>query len=262
MEYKILIVMLLTFLITLIGTLAYSIRIVGVRTGKIAISFALFNIFVLVSRTANTIQGPMLTKYVENNQSPNVINSFYMIIISAGLATIVGAIIIPSFQRVFSKGVNRFSFERSVPKIIVHGFSRTGIKQFRTCLTLPSKNTIKGFNLDILPKQILLFNVLAVGLLVVGSLAPIYAGIIEPSLRATCLSLSGIVNGIATILLFIFIDPFLSIKTDDVIDGKCNESEFRMCVVGMVGSKIVGTFLAIPLLIPAAKIIVLVAKFL
>lgn len=76
------------------------------------------------------------------------------------------------------------------------------------------------------------------------------------------MSLRGIVNGIATILLFIFIDPFLSIKTDDVIDGNCNESEFRMCVVGMVGSKIVGTFLAIPLLIPAAKIIVLVAKFL
>src|SRR5690554_3498254 len=108
MEYRIIIVMLLTFLITLIGTLAYSIRIVGVRTGKIAVSFALFNIFVLISRTANTIQGPMLTKYVEKSQGYNIINSFYMIIISAGIATVVGAIIIPSFQRIFTKGVNRF----------------------------------------------------------------------------------------------------------------------------------------------------------
>jgi len=113
-----------------------------------------------------------------------------------------------------------------------------------------------------LPKKILVFNIIAVALLVVGTLAPIYAGIVEPSLRATCLSLSGIINGLASILLFIFIDPYLSIKTDDVIDGKCNEPEFRMCVVGMVGSKIIGTFLAIPMLIPAAKVIATVAKVL
>lgn len=262
MEYRIIIVMLLTFIITLIGTVAYSIRIVGVRTGKIAVSFALFNIFTLISRTANTIQGPMLTKYVEKSQGYNIINSFYMIIISAGIATVVGAIIIPSFQRIFTKGVNKFSIERSVPKIMLHGFSKTGIKQFKTCLTLPSKNTIKKMEIKKLPKRILVFNVLAVALLVVGSLAPIYAGIIEPSLRATCLSLSGIINGVASILLFIFIDPFLSIKTDDVIEGNCNESEFRMHVVGMVGSKVIGTFLSILFLIPAARIIVMVAKVL
>ena len=73
MDYRIVIVMMLTFLITLIGTLAYSIRIVGVRTGKIALSFALFNIFVLLSRTANTIQGPMLTKYVEKSQDTSIL---------------------------------------------------------------------------------------------------------------------------------------------------------------------------------------------
>lgn len=260
MDCKILIVMFLTFIITLIGTLAYSIRIVGVRTGKIAVSFSLFNILVLISRTANTIQVPMLTNYVEKKQSSDIINSFYMIIISAVLATIVGAILIPSFQRMFSKGVNRFSIERSVPKIILHGFSRTGIKQFKSCLVLPSKTTIEEFKIEKLPKKILVFNIIAVALLVVGALGPIYAGVIEPSLRATSLSLSGIINGLSTILLFIFIDPFLSIKTDDVIEGKCSEAEFRKCVVGMVGTKILGTVLAVPLLIPSAKIIVMVAK--
>jgi len=262
MEYKIMLVMFLSFVITLIGTLAYSIRIVGVRTGKIAVSFSLFNILVLIARTANTIQVPMLTNYVEKNQGSNIINSFYMIIMSAGLATIVGAISIPSFQRMFSRGVNRFSIERSVPKIILHGFSQTGIKQFKSCIVLPSKNTIKEIKIQKLPKRIIVFNIIAVALLVVGGLAPIYAGILEPSLRATSLSLSGIINGMATILLFIFIDPFLSIKTDDVIEGKCSESEFRKYVVGMVGAKIAGTFLALPLLIPSAKIIIMVAKML
>jgi len=153
MDFRIIIVMILTFIITLIGTVAYSIRIVGVRTGKIAVSFALFNIFTLISRTANTIQGSMLTKYVENSQGYNILHSFYMIIFSAGMATIAGAILIPSFQRMFTKGVNRFSIERSIPKIMLHGFSKAGIKQFKTCLTLPSTDIIKKIELENFQKE-------------------------------------------------------------------------------------------------------------
>jgi hypothetical protein len=260
MEIRIFIVMGLTFLITLIGTLAYSIRIVGVRTGKIAVSFALFNIFVLVSRTANTIQIPLLTKYVEDNTGTTILNSFYLVIGSAVIATIVGAILIPTFQRLFSSAVEKFSIERSVPRLILHGFSRNGISQFKTFVKLPSKDTVVGIDIKRLPIKILIFNVIAVAILVVGSLAPIYAGIIEPTLRATCMSLSGIINGVATVLLFIFIDPFLSIMTDDVVNGKCSEASFRRCVVGMVGTKIVGSILAFVPLLPAAHVIVIVAK--
>ena len=85
---------------------------------------------------------------------------------------------------------------------------------------------------------------------------------IEPDLRATCITLSSIVNGIATLLMTVFIDPQLSIMTDDVIDGKCTEEEFRLCVVGLVGSKTVGTFASILLLLPTSYLIVLVAKVL
>jgi hypothetical protein len=55
----------LTFLIHLIGTLAYAVRIAGVRTRRIAVSFALFNVLVLVSRTANSFQGPFLARRIE-----------------------------------------------------------------------------------------------------------------------------------------------------------------------------------------------------
>lgn len=262
MDIRIILIMGLTFIITLIGTLAYSIRIVGVRTGKIAVSFALFNIFVLLSRTANTIQIPLLTKYVEEKVGMTILSSFYFILASAVIATMIGAILIPTFQRTFSKGVERFSVDRSVPKLLIHSFSKMGISQFKSCIKLPSKKTVSNIDIKELPVRILVFNIIAVAVLVVGSLAPIYAGILEPSLRATCLSLSGIINGLATILLFIFIDPFLSMMTDDVIEGKCSEGSFRRCVVGMVGTKIIGTILAIPLLVPAAKVIVLVAQVL
>src|ERR1700759_688464 len=94
----------LTFVIHLIGTLAYAVRIAGVRTRRIAVSFALFNVLVLVSRTSNSFQGPFLAKRIENSLSlgttVSLLGDFRWLLFSATLATIAGAIMIPTFQRV------------------------------------------------------------------------------------------------------------------------------------------------------------------
>ncbi|WP_346895878.1 lipid II flippase Amj family protein [Clostridium sp. UBA7503] len=263
MSTQIIIVLVLNFIIAIIGTLAYSVRLVGVRTGKIAITFAVFNILSLVSRTALTFQAPLLTKFVENSTGgSDVLNLFKLIIIVSGIATIVGAFLIPTFQRLFYKGVIRFSVDKSIPKLIMHSFSKAGVHYMRDCISIPVKESVTKINFKKLPLKIIIYNIIAVAILTVGALAPIYAGTIVPELRATCITLSSVINGFATILMSIFIDPQLSIMTDDVIDGKCPEEDFRSCVIAMIGSKTIGTFAALPLLIPASYIIVLVAKVL
>lgn len=263
MSTQIIIVLVLNFIIAIIGTLAYSVRLVGVRTGKIAITFAVFNILSLVSRTALTFQAPLLTKFVENSTGgSDVLNLFKLIIIVSGIATLVGAFLIPTFQRLFYKGVIRFSIDKSMPKLIMHSFSKAGVHYMRDCISIPVKESVTKINFKKLPLKIIIYNIIAVSILTVGALAPIYAGTIVPDLRATCITLSSVINGFATILMSIFIDPQLSIMTDDVIDGKCPEEDFRSCVIAMIGSKTIGTFAALPLLIPASYIIVLVAKIL
>ncbi|WP_346912635.1 lipid II flippase Amj family protein [Clostridium sp.] len=263
MNTQIIIVLVLNFIIAIIGTLAYSVRLVGVRTGKIAITFAVFNILSLVSRTALTFQAPLLTKFVENSTGgSDVLNLFNLIIIVSGIATLVGAFLIPTFQKLFYKGVIRFSIDKSIPKLIMHSFSKAGVHYMRDCISIPVKESVTKINFKKLPLKIIIYNIIAVAILTVGSLAPIYAGTIVPDLRATCITLSSVINGFATILMSIFIDPQLSIMTDDVIDGKCPEEDFRSCVIAMIGSKTIGTFAALPLLIPASYIIVFVAKIL
>jgi hypothetical protein len=258
---QIIIVLILNFIISLIGTLAYSVRMVGVRTGKIAVSFAVFNILSLVSRMAVTFQIPLLTKYVEHNSDSNdLLHIFNFIILVSGFATIVGAFLIPTFQRIFYKGVLHFSVERSIPKLVIHSFSKAGVNYIKDCVAIPVKGNIKGFNLRKLPKKIIIYNLFAVSLLTVGALAPIYAGSIAPDLRATCVTLSSIINGFATILMSILIDPQLSVMTDDVIEGNCTEEDFRTVVIGMVGSKTLGTFASLLLMIPASYLIVFIAK--
>ncbi|MDF2840605.1 MAG: hypothetical protein K0Q99_1377 [Clostridia bacterium] len=261
MTTQIAIVLLLNFVITLIGTLAYAVRLVGVKTGRVAVSFALFNILALASRTANTLQVPLLTKYVERNPySETLIGLFNLIILTAVIASIVGAFMIPFFQRIFHKAVEAFSVNRSVSKLVLHSFSKSGVRYIKESIKKPSKLNIGTFNLRKLPLKLMLLNTICVALLTVGALAPIYAGSIEPALRATCITLSAILNGLAIIVMAIFIDPYLSIMTDDVIDDKCSIAEFNNCVAGMVLTKVIGTALAFPVLVPSAYLIVLVAK--
>ena len=261
MEIQIIVVIILNFIISLIGTLAYSVRLVGVRTGKIAVSFALFNILMLVSRVAVTFQVPILTKYVERNPGAgDLLTIFNAIIVISGVATVFGAFLIPTFQRILYQGVKSFAIDRSLSKLILHSFSKSGIRYMKKCVSVPLKGNVRQLTQKKFPKRIFVYNLVTVALITVGSLAPIYAGILEPGLRATCITLSSIVNGIATILMTVLIDPQLSIMTDDVIDGKCTEEEFRLCVVGLVGSKIMGTFASLLLLLPSSYLIVFIAR--
>jgi hypothetical protein len=154
----IILILTLNFIISLIGTLAYSVRLVGVRTGKIAVSFALFNILMLISRTAVVIQTPILSALVETNTNQSyLIKLFNNIIIISGIATIVGIFLIPTFQRILYKGVLAFSVERSIPKLLIHSFTKSGIRYMRDCISVPVKENITKLNYKKLPFRIIIY---------------------------------------------------------------------------------------------------------
>jgi len=60
-------------------------------------------------------------------------------------------------------------------------------------------------------------------------------------------------------MMAVFIDPHMSGMTDDVVEGKIGERQFRQAVVWLVGSRLAGTLAAQVLLLPAAMLIVAVA---
>lgn len=259
MTTQIVIVLALTFVINLITTLSYSVRIVGVRTGRIAISFALFNILVLVSRTANGFQAPLLAKTVENDIKLGVfdnLGTFRLIILTCSLATIVGAFLIPTFQRILSKAVADFSVHKSMGKLVLHGFSKAGVVYFKDNMTFPTRENITQIKLDSeFPWRIFVLNIVAVAILTIGVLSAVYASYLNPDYRTTASNLSAFVNGFATILMFVFIDPHLSTLTDDVAMGNCSETTFRKYIVYMTIARLLGTILAQLLFLPSAQLL-------
>ncbi len=266
MDKQLLFICFLTFVIHLIGTLAYSVRIAGVRTRRIAVSLALFSILVLVSRTSNSFLGPFLAKRVESNlgaqfAAESLLADFRWLLVSAAVATVAGALLIPTFQRVFCRAVEHFQIHRSVPKLVLHAFFKGGLSYVRDVARMPVAENVRGLRKrGGVSLSVTALNVVAVALWTVGVFAALYAGVLDPSVRVTSSTLSSIINGGATVMMAVFIDPHMSGMTDDVIEGRVSDSQFRRAVVWLVGSRLVGTILAQLLLVPSAILIVYVAK--
>jgi len=270
MYSQMIILCVLTFIIHLVGTLAYAVRIAGVRTRRLAVSFALFNVLVLASRTSNSFQGPFLAKRVEYSLAPThalspdiIVSDMRWLLFSASFATFLGGLFVPTFQRLFSRAVHHFHAHRSIPRLIWSGLTRGGFSLFRGEACVPSSQNIaqlaSGTGMSF---GVISLNIFAVALWTVGVFASLYAGVLKPELRVTCSNLSSIINGGATILMFVFIDPQLSVMTDDVMDGRLSENRFRRTITALVGARLAGTVVAQVILVPAARLITHAAELL
>jgi hypothetical protein len=266
MDSQLLIICLLTAAINLIGTLAYAARIAGVRTRRIAMSFALFNILVLVSRTSNSFLGPFLAKRIEvriaDGGGEALLFDFHLVLASASLAVVIGILLVPTGQRLFASAIGYFQEHRSTTRMLLRTATPAGLHTLRRALTPPSPSVLKG-----LVKErgvgwgVLLANCLAQALITVGVVASLYAGYLNPEFRVTASQLSAVVNGFATILLFALIDPQLSVMTDDVVEGRVSEALFRRTIVWISLSRLAGTLLAQVLFLPAAQAVAWVANY-
>lgn len=265
MDIQLLIICLLTAAINLIGTLAYAARIAGVRTRRIAMSFALFNILVLVSRTSNSFLGPFLAKRIETRISggggEQLFTDFQIVLASASGAVALGIVLVPTGQRLFARAIGHFQHTRSTTRLMLKAASPTGLRTMREALRVPSATHLRNLGRERgVGWGVLLANCLAQALITVGVLASLYAGYLNPEFRVTASQLSAVINGFATILLFALIDPQLSVMTDDVVEGRVPEALFRRTIVWISFSRLAGTLLAQALFLPSARLVALIAN--
>ncbi|WP_374527443.1 lipid II flippase Amj family protein [Novosphingobium sp.] len=266
MDRQLLIICLLTAAINLIGTLAYAARIAGVRTRRIAMSFALFNILVLVSRTSNSFLGPFLAKRIEtrisNGGGDALFGDFQLVLGSATLAVAIGIALVPTGQRLFARAIGYFQEHRSTVQLVLHSASPEGLRSIRDAASPPHIRQIRELAK---PRGVgwgvLAANCLAQALITVGVLASLYAGYLNPEFRVTASQLSAVINGLATILLFALIDPQLSVMTDDVVEGRVSEALFRRTIVWISFSRLAGTMLAQLLFLPSAQFVAWIANY-
>lgn len=264
------IVCIFTAVIHSIDALYYSSRISAVRIRKLGIALTLFNILLLFSRFANTIQAPLTGSLVDRavlamKTAPQaevltgLAHEFRWIILAATVGSCIGALLVPTFVEIFTKVLAIFEKEPSVMRLFLRVFRIRTYRVVADSLRSPIIKRPEQHAKTSIPKGFLIANVVVVAIYTVGVLATIYSGALIPDQRSTANALSGIVNVIATFLLIIMVDPMVALITDQAIAGERTEHDVKVMVWYLVAGKIIGTILAQFIFLPAAGFIASVA---
>lgn len=282
---RLLLVAALTSLIHLINTLIYSVRVSGVRTGRLATAISLFNVIFLVSSTANMIQGPILATMVEGSihrggldgavggmeslmafppaylhQIGILAGDFRLVILSATVGTVIGALLMPAFVKVFTGLILVFEKVGSVPGLLLKVvFSPRRVLRYAVDRPQEPGKKYRTPALRGLPVMFLVMNVLVTGIFTTGVISALYAGALYPGYRASATMLASVVNGVAQILFATVVDPVAARITDQALEGKREQSDVRRMALYLAVTRLAGTLLAQVFFIPAAYLIRYVA---
>lgn len=279
-------VVVLTAIIHLINTLIYAVRPAGVITKRLATAYSLFNVIFLIAQTANMLQAPLLSSIIEHaivrgneaaGAGANLLeNAIYQqelgilniqirtVILGATLGTLLGAVFIPAFVTVFTRGIDLFDQVKSVPKMIglVLFSPRKAAKMIRATIKIPGRQYFRQAIREKLtiPRKFLVLNIIVTGVYTTSVLSSLYAGALFPEFRATATLLSGIVNGIATILFATVVDPTAAGITDQALREERPQQDVQQMSFYLAVTRLVGTLLAQLFFVPAAYVIKYVAE--
>ena len=245
-------------LLHLIDTLSYSIRLNSIKNGQFALSTSLFNIISLVTRVSNTLFLPAIGDLVGYSIRHRVdpIWQLRQILFGATIGACIGAILIPTFLKIFGKAVNRLELAGSVPILMLQALSIANIKKISSNTTTPRRNLLAGLRFREIPKRLLLVNVIITAVYTVGVLAANYAATLVPQQhQLAVVQSSGLINSVATILLTLLVDPRSATITDQALRGKRPYGDVKALVTLLVLTKILGTVLAQFIFQPSTYII-------
>lgn len=263
---KLIFIALFIFIIHSIETLAYAVRLSGARVRLLASALSLFNLMVIVSRMANMMQQPFTGSLVDNAPKMDTLafveNQYRVIIASSTLGTMMGILLLPTFIALFSRAIIHLSEERgSIPALLKKGFTLEYIRRGIKHIHLPRFVYLKDISWRDIPIKLFIINMLITAIYTIGVLSALYASLLVPERASTAIMASGLINGIATILLTIFIDPKISILADDVINQRGSYTTLKGTSLMMITSRLFGTILAQLFFIPGAEYIAWLTKF-
>lgn len=264
---KVVAISLFLLIVTMIETLAYSTRISGARVRLIATAISLFSTLVVISRFSTIFQQPLTAKLIAEAPDVNRMNFIedqYRILIGVtSLGVLLGIFLFPTFINVFSRAIIQLSNERgSLVSIISKQLNLKGIKRLLMCFRMPKLAYLQGITLKTIPKRLFVINIIVSAVFTIGVLSSLYATMLVPEDYASAaLMSSGIINGIATILLTLFIDPKASVLADRVMHKQCDYVYLKSYSLTMISSKFLGTLVAQLLFIPAAYYVAWFAKW-
>ena len=252
-----------TFIIHIIDTFAYSVRLNSVKSGQFALSNTLFNLFYLISLTAHTLQTPLIGCLMDSslNQSIDPLPAMRKIIWVATAGVFFGIVLTPTFLNLFSRTVKNLERSGSVPSVVMDALKFPSIRRFIENVTLPSKKMVYNLPFQRISSELIALNALVTGIYTIGVMSAYYAALlVDDQHRLAASASAGIINSAANIIFMLFVDPKSSIITDQALKGNRPYEDVKALVVMLMSAKLIGTILGQLLLIPVAHVIANIYK--
>jgi hypothetical protein len=255
------------FIWLLMGT-DYSCRVSGSRTGKVAIAISVFNFFSLISRVAGQVYGPFVgavTDQLTHRPSGQALSApaleklehFYRGLISGStVGCLLSILLLPTFVKIYQVLIEGLDHHQSLPVVLLKGLDPRNWPAFGRLLTAPWKQAVSRKALARIPKGFLWANVVVLGFQTCSQLAAIYAGAtFAPEIARTTTLLSPLINGFATIVLSLVVDPTGNILVDQAVAGERPKEDIETMTFWLAMGAVGGTLLSQLLFIPAAWLI-------
>ena len=257
---------------------AYAARLAGVRSGRIATSISLFNLFVTASRLANLFYAPLLGTLADaaaesvrvsgsSTAGPGAAAATQFewqvraIIFAGTIGTTLGALLLPLFFTLFMRGIRSFERTASLPRALLRLFDYRVVWSLVPAIRLPAPSIVREFSISHVPVKLLVSNVIVTAIYAIGVVAAYEASVIDIHARGTAIALSGIINGFATITFTLIVDPGSAFIIDQAVKGERPVRDVRSLVFFLSLTAIIGTLVSQLILTPAADVITLVAQW-
>ncbi|AEI45395.1 hypothetical protein KNP414_06877 [Paenibacillus mucilaginosus KNP414] len=259
MSGQLLLICLLTLLVHAAETSSYAIRLAGIRSRKLAVALSLTGMVLLVARTSNLFQSKYVGELVDQAKGgggADLGGQIHIILGGAALGTLTAILLFPTLSFLSMRLVARLEALGSIPALMRESVSVDKLKMVGHYARLPRLRMLSRLRIGGIPKRLLLLNTLITGIYTVGVLSAMYAAYLAPAAATEAVGSSGIINGIATILLTLFVDPRVALLTDKVMGGQTSEAEMQRMFGLLMLSRLAGTLLAHLLLWPGAQLVV------
>lgn len=252
-------------ILLLLGTINAS-RVAAVRTLEMASAMAVFNFFALIARVGGQIYIPFVGAVTDQltHRAPDAALSpealgklefFYRALIAgASVGCLLSLLLLPTFVKLFTAMIRSLMREGgSLSAVLLKGLNPTLWPKALGLLAAPWKQAVNRQALARLPKGFLWANVFALSFITVGTLAAVYAGAtFSPEVARTTTLLSPLINGVATILISILVDPTCGILVDQVKKGERSGEDIETMAFLLAMGTLLGTLISQVVFMPAA----------
>ncbi|MCR5661415.1 MAG: lipid II flippase Amj family protein, partial [bacterium] len=244
-------------------------RVSAVITKSVATSLAIYNVFFLVTRLMTQVYAPILGAVRDSvvsgaHEAAHLLALFRWVIFGAAFGCLVGWLLLATFVEIYNKGIAALEKRNgSMPAFMKALAKFSSWKKIFSCLRAPSNLGVGWKDIKVLPKGFLLANIFVIGVHCIGVLAAIQAGAqLSGNLARTATLLSSVINGVATILGSLVVDPTAARITDQGVSGERPLIHIKAMVIALCAGSLIGAIVSQLLFVPSADFIVFGAKIL